>query len=286
MRHWKSLGCALVLAAGVIYATGAYAGTMDLLPPRPADDRMVDTAPISAADLQAARSDPRLQRAFELLMGDGSGWDAGVEALQERADAGNPVATAGLCAVDRFGYDGSSTDDAIFRSEAKDWCRRGAEKGYAPAQSLYAIILSSEIDKRSHRQANHWLRLSARQGDAVAWIVLARNYALGKGVTTETAMGTRLIEAVASLPSPIHLYALSTKYRRAIGVQRELTTANAYLQQAAAADVPWAQYDLATDLYLGNDGFMRDQVASERWSKRAVNGVLRMVRDWQPEMGQ
>jgi hypothetical protein len=280
VRHWKSLGCALVLVAGLIRAAGAGAGTLDLLPPKPADDVFADTAPITAADLQAARSDPRLQQAFELLMGGTTDRKQGADILKQLAWAGNPVAATGLCAAlwQKLVVD---IDDQI-----GSLCLIAAAKGYAPAQWLRSVGTPGETNGWVLQEANHWLRLAAKQGDAIAWVVLARNYALGKGVTADQATGTRLIDAVAALPSPIHFYALSTKYRRAIGVKKDLAIANAYLKQAADAGIYAAQLDLAIKLHLGSEGMPHDQAASDRWRERGIVSLLKRIRDWQPEMGQ
>lgn len=108
-----------------------------------------------------------------------AGWaGVGLEALQQRAQAGDPRAQNQLGEAYLEGR-GHPRDDQA----AVAWFRRAAEQGYAEAQyNLSVCYANGQGVRQDDGETAKWTRLAAEQGVAGAQYGLGLLYAVGAGV--------------------------------------------------------------------------------------------------------
>lgn len=277
----------LATVAGMMLCASpvAYGGSLAALPPKPADDKWPDVAPMSASAVKMVQANPDLQQAYRLIptnaaMGTTFDWSRVNQTFQHLAVSGNPVAETVACALTLFhrSDDNHGIDEAV----AITWCKRAADTGYGPAEYIFGILLRGYNDPAYLRRSLQWQDLARRQGVLNAATLMASSYTLGFGVPKDPATGATFISALISQDTVAGLYAQAVRYRRGIGVAADLDKSLVFLKQAAAKGNWQAQTEYAWAIWRSEDKLPPMQRMRESWWNRGLANMVTMIVTWDP----
>ncbi len=149
-----------------------------------------------------------------------------------------------------------------------------------PAPEL-AGSSANEMEQRVKRGSEAWKRgdysealgllmPAALHGEPVAQYRIGIMYALGQGVTQDSAQATRWFRSAAARGDRDAQYSLGLRYVLGDGVGKDFAEAARWFRMAAEQGQPDAQFSLGMR-YLEGEGVSRDYEAAARWFKLAAD---------------
>jgi TPR repeat protein len=152
-------------------------------------------------------------------------------------------------------------------SDAVEYFRRSAQKGYAPAQVVLGYFYDTgTLVAGDQSEAADWYRKAADQGDPLAQWSLGRLYFLGNGLHQDYKEAERWLKPAADNDNPFAAYLLGRVMQ-----DRDYTKAPEYFLKAARQGLPQAQYRYAVALKDGR-GVPQDRFKAYVWFLIAVDG--------------
>lgn len=122
---------------------------------------------------------------------------------------------------------------------------------------------------KDHKQAAHWYRLAAEQGNAMAQVDLGRLYHLGQGVPQDFRQAAHWYRLAAEQGEAEAQVRLGTLYHFGQGVPRDQRQAAHWYRLASEQGQAAAQFFLAGAYEFG-DGVPKDYVAAYQWLNLAA----------------
>jgi len=160
-------------------------------------------------------------------------------------------------------------DDAAFAS----WMRKSAEQDYGPAQAsmgdLYIAGVRDVVGPIPHcDEAEKWLRLAAKQGNADAQFWLGAGYQRGWFGKSDDREAFEWITKAAAQGLPNAQFRLGQMYEDGEEVQQSDTTAASWYRKAADHFPQWVGGVSEAVAQLANmyrDGRLKDDVQAYMW---------------------
>lgn len=161
-------------------------------------------------------------------------------------------------------------------------------------RSLQFLEAMAAYDSDDESLALHLMEQCAEAGDPVACYTVALWYKNGEGATADSrrcAYWMQRLEQLAEDDNLVAQYELSCKLRWGVLLPLNIERANYWLERAADGGYGEAQHHLAWYYETGQYDYQVDNVAAERWYKRAFEQehpetlylfAVRQFKDGQP----
>lgn len=189
---------------------------------------------------------------------------ARLQALAERGDA---TAMTWLGSMHCYALLGVPED----RAQAAIWYGKGAEKGNAVAQRLFAdMLFNGWGTEKDQVEAFHWYRKAADQGDPIAQQDLGRAYWFGNGVDQDKAQAISWLRKAAEQGNAGAQSHLGFAYRKGEGVARDDAQSLIWYRKAAGQGDAFAQYNLGV-MYWNGNGVPKDEAQATEFFRKAAD---------------
>jgi TPR repeat protein len=157
--------------------------------------------------------------------------------------------------MNAFTGESNTRDNAV----ARDYFRRSADQGYAPAQVVLGFLYDTATTvPASPHDAESWYRKAADQGDSLAQWLLGRLY-LNGALPQDDLAAEKWLTPAASQDNPFAAYLLGR-----LMLTRDYTKAPRWFRIAAEQGLPQAQYLYAKALAEGR-GVAEDRFQAYVW---------------------
>lgn len=156
-------------------------------------------------------------------------------------------------------------------SEALEWYRKAADKGYAAAEAAVGRMHhAGEGIPKNDAIALDWFRKAAAQGHPAGQNNLGVMYQNGWGVTQNDATALELLQKAASQNYPRALSNLGWIYRNGRGVPQSDTAALKWYRKAADQNDPDAQVNLGF-MYVNGHAVPKSDTTAVEWFRKAAD---------------
>jgi TPR repeat protein/serine/threonine protein kinase len=156
-------------------------------------------------------------------------------------------------------------------AEAVSWFRKAAAQGFPPAQSsLGGMYLDGRGVQKDDVQAVTWRRKAAERGFAPAQVSLGAMYLEGRGVPKDDDQAVAWIRKAAEQGNAMSQFLLGALYAEGRGVPKDEVQAVTLLRKAAGKGVPESQYVLGL-MYADGRGVPKDEEQAAIWYRKAAD---------------
>lgn len=188
--------------------------------------------------------------------------------------AASTLATVTAARVSNVQIDNWQMQGAATHAAWPVWrLRLSAAFGNAAAREALADVLVSSAQLAGRREGVGLYRQLALNGEPRAQATLGRLLLRGlPGIAPDYVESLRWLTAIAPHDAQA-AYDLSTLYRNGYGVARDPRLAIRWLEQAAQAGVPLAQFQLANEYRFGTT-LPHDDALALQWLMRAADAEL------------
>ncbi len=155
-------------------------------------------------------------------------------------------------------------------TEAVEWFRKGAEKGYPDAQtSLGDCYYEGKGVQEDYTAALEWFKKAAEQGDSYGFISIGTCYYEGKGVAQDYTKAVDWYRKAAEQGDALGQCSLGSRYYNGEGVAQDYTKAVDWYRKAAEQGDALGQYCLGYCYYNG-EGVAQDYSKAVEWYRKAA----------------
>ncbi len=152
--------------------------------------------------------------------------------------------------------------------------QQAAERGYVPAQFVWAVTLKTGRGVQINIPAAlQWFQKAASSNYAPAQCDLGNMHDEGIGVPRNPAEAARFYRLAATQGYALAQHNLAVSYAQGSGVKQSFEEAAKWYRLAAENNDLWSQHNLA-NAYANGRGLQRDHVEAVRWFRRAAERGL------------